>query len=111
MNKKDKIYILIISGLCLLAYLFLYRPLSEYDQYDIENTKQEERIKQLEEKLLEKDSLYNEVKKERDSVKFQIDNRKDNIKIITQKYDKEILSINKFNADESIKYFSKWINE
>ena len=110
-NKIHLIYISIILGIILLSYFFFYKPLSEYDKYDIEITKKEERIKYLEQEVIKKDSLYNIVLFQRDSIKKNIDNRKETIKYITEKYDKEIIDISNLSNDSTISYFTNWINK
>jgi len=109
--NKDAKYILVIIGMCALGYFFLYKYNPKYDKYDIEISKQEEKIKLLEKQINEKDSIYNILEKQRDSSLFNIETRKENIKIIYKNYDKKISDINNLSTDSTIKYFSTWINQ
>ena len=110
--SKDLVYILIIISLFLCGYLFLYRPLDKLNlEYGLKIQEKELKIKEYEKELLEKDSLYNILEKQRDSTLIVIDNRKENIKYIYKNYDKKIRDINNLSTDSTISYFSTWINK
>ena len=95
----------------LLGYLFLYKPLDNLNlEYGLKILEKELNIKRLEKEILEKESLYNIIETQRDSTLTIIKNRKENIKIIYENYDKEIVNILGLDADSSISYFTTRIN-
>lgn len=103
------IYVLLIIGICVLGYLFLYRNNPKYTKYDIEISKMEERIKSLEKELIEKDSIYNVLERQRDSTLNVIKKRDKTIKNIIKNYDKKILDITNLSNDSTIGFFKDWI--
>ena len=112
MDKKDLIYFSVITILVLCSYFFLYNPLDKINlEYGLKIQENELKIEQYEKELLEKDSLYKILEKERDSTLIIIDNRKENIKYIYKNYDKKIRDINNLSTDSTISYFSTWIKK